>query len=215
MLNEIIEKVLQLHQEGDHFTEAELREFAAKGILERIDLALDVPDAEGAPGLDVRAEPELRRHRRVRRPRRATAGSTSRSPIYSGPAYRAGLQRGDIVMKVDGWDTADRALPGDDRAPQGPARHDDEGHDPPQGLEGDPRLRHRPRDDPDPDGAGRPAPRRHRLRRDRDVRRHRPPTSSRPRSPTSRRAARRRSSSTCAGTPADTCAPRRTSPASS
>src|SRR5262249_29790569 len=31
-------------------------------------------------------------------------------PIYSGPASRAGLQRGDLGMKVDGWDTAERAL---------------------------------------------------------------------------------------------------------
>jgi carboxyl-terminal processing protease len=108
-LDEVIEKIVHLHQEGDRFTEHELREFAAKGILERIDLhstyltpkELEDWTFELNPNYTgIGAFVNLDENGRI----------FITKPIYSGPAYRAGLQSGDVVMKVDGWDTADRAL---------------------------------------------------------------------------------------------------------
>jgi carboxyl-terminal processing protease len=108
-LDEIIADVIQLHQEGDRFTEAELREYAAKGILERVDLHSTYLTPKELQDWTFELNPQY-----------AGIGAFVNldengriyitKPIYSGPAYRAGLQRGDLVMKVDGWDTADRVL---------------------------------------------------------------------------------------------------------
>jgi C-terminal peptidase prc len=109
VLDEVIGLVLQAHQEGDRYTEAELREFAAKGILERID-----------PHSTYLTPKELQDWTFELNPNYTGIGAFVNlddngriyitRPIYSGPAYRAGLQSGDVVMKVDGWDTAERAL---------------------------------------------------------------------------------------------------------
>ncbi len=109
-LDEIIELVRIVHQDGDKFTDEELREYAAKGLLERldpfstyftpkevIDWNFDLNPNYAGIGSYVNLDENNRIY-------------ISR-PIYSGPAYRAGLQSGDKILKVDGWDTADRALP--------------------------------------------------------------------------------------------------------
>jgi carboxyl-terminal processing protease len=109
ILDEVVDKVRMYHQEGDKFTEEELREFASKGILERID-----------PHSAYLTPKELQDWTFELNPNYTGIGAFVNldengriyitKPIYSGPAYRAGLQRGDFVMKVDGWDTTDRAL---------------------------------------------------------------------------------------------------------
>lgn len=109
VMNEVIQLISKYHQEGDRFTEEELREFAAKGILERIDLHSTYLTPKELQDWTFELNPNytgigafvnLDDNGRIYITR----------PIYSGPAYRAGLQSGDFVMKVDGWDTADRAL---------------------------------------------------------------------------------------------------------
>ena len=106
-LNEIIRKIRLVHQDGDQFSEDELRAFAAKGMLEHLDpystyltpdeltnWNFDLNPQYGGIGAYVAMDENNRIY-------------LSR-PIYSGPAYRAGLVSGDKVLAVDGWDTADR-----------------------------------------------------------------------------------------------------------
>lgn len=108
VLNEIIRKIKIVHQDGDQFTEDELRDYAAKGMLERLDphstyltpaelseWTFDLNPNYGGIGAYVNMDENNRIY--IAR------------PIYSGPAYRAGLLSGDKIIAVDGWDTADRS----------------------------------------------------------------------------------------------------------
>jgi C-terminal peptidase prc len=108
-LDEIIELVKAVHNDGDKFNDDELREYAAKGLLERLDpfSTYFTPKELADWNFDLNpnyagigAYVNLDENNRIYISR----------PIYSGPAYRAGLQSGDKILKVDGWDTAERAL---------------------------------------------------------------------------------------------------------
>ena len=107
VLNEIIRKIRLVHQEGDQFSEDELRAFAAKGMLEHLDPYSTYLTPEELTNWNFDLNPQyggigayvaMDENNRIYLSR----------PIYSGPAYRAGLLSGDKVLAVDGWDTADR-----------------------------------------------------------------------------------------------------------
>lgn len=106
-LNELIRKIRAIHQDGDQFSEEELRTFAAKGMLERLDPHSTFLTAEELTNWNFDLNPQyggigayvnMDENNRIYLAR----------PIYSGPAYRAGLVSGDKVLAVDGWDTTDR-----------------------------------------------------------------------------------------------------------
>jgi len=107
VIEELIAKIQQHHLLGDQLTDAEGRErlitSAAKGML----MALDPHSTYFSSAEFERWIMDLKRHY-------AGIGAyvdtinqvfTITKPIYSGPAYGAGLMSGDQIHKVDGWDT--------------------------------------------------------------------------------------------------------------
>jgi len=107
VIEELIAKIQKHHLLGDQLTDADGREklitSAAKGML----MALDPHSTYFSSAEFGRWIMDLKRHY-------AGIGAyvdtinqsfTITKPIYSGPAFAAGLQSGDQIHKVDGWDT--------------------------------------------------------------------------------------------------------------
>lgn len=104
LLEEVKSMIRQLHQDGDTWTERELTEAAAAGLVAALDphssymrveeveeWEFDLNPTYGGIGAYVNLDDDKRIFI-VR-------------PIYSGPAYRHDLKSGDKILKVDGWDT--------------------------------------------------------------------------------------------------------------
>jgi carboxyl-terminal processing protease len=104
-LKEIITRVQLQHLQGDKLGNEFLMTAAAKGILDSLDrhssfftseefqrFFFDLNREYGGIGAFVNFD-------------RDEVFSIVR-PIYSGPAYRAGLRSGDKILEVDGWETA-------------------------------------------------------------------------------------------------------------
>lgn len=105
VLNEVIERVHRQHIRGREVKDAELLESAAKGMLLGLDphstyftsdefqkFFFDLNREYGGIGAFVNFDQD-------------NDFSIIR-PIYSGPAYDAGLLSGDKILEVDGWETA-------------------------------------------------------------------------------------------------------------
>ena len=105
MLAEILGKVQAGHIRGDKFSEEELLNAAAGGLLHYLDrhssfltseeyarFYFDLNREYGGIGAFVNFDQD-------------DIFSIVR-PIYSGPAYRAGLKSGDKLLEVDGWETS-------------------------------------------------------------------------------------------------------------
>jgi C-terminal peptidase prc len=109
LLEEVLEKVLDRHVQGKQFRTAEMREelieAACDGMLRRLDphsnfftqteherWNLDLQRDYGGIGAYVEQVGEEKVF-------------TITRPIYSGPAYEAGLRSRDQILKVDGWET--------------------------------------------------------------------------------------------------------------
>jgi C-terminal peptidase prc len=107
VLNEIIRKIRLVHQDGDQFSEDELRAFAAKGMLEHLDPYSTYLTPEELTNWNFDLNPQYGGIGAYVNMDENNILYISR-PIYSGPAYRAGLTSGDKVLAVDGWDTAGR-----------------------------------------------------------------------------------------------------------
>lgn len=107
---EILETILQMvqsdHMEGEKFDRAELIAAAADGLLKTVDpystfftgkeyseFWFDLNPEYGGIGAYVRTTDGI---------------FTIVRPIYSGPAFEAGLLSGDKVLSVDGWSTAEQ-----------------------------------------------------------------------------------------------------------
>ena len=103
-LEEIIRQVQRKHVRGDKMSREFLLESAAKGILRALDrhssfftsdeykkFFFDLNREYGGIGAFVNFDQD-------------EVFSIVR-PIYSGPAYRAGLRSGDKILEVDGWET--------------------------------------------------------------------------------------------------------------
>ena len=107
VLEELIERIQTHHLWGDDLTGTEGRErlvtAAAKGMLQ----ALDLHSTYFSSAEFERWILDLRRHYAGIGAYVETLNNvfTITRPIYSGPAYAAGLMSGDQVLKVDGWDT--------------------------------------------------------------------------------------------------------------
>ena len=109
LLDEVKAMVRELHQEGDKWTDREMMEAAAGGLLMALDphsaylpvdeleeWEFDLNPTYGGIGAYVNLD-DSRRIFIVR-------------PIYSGPAYKDDLKSGDKILKVDGWDTMGHEL---------------------------------------------------------------------------------------------------------
>ncbi len=107
LMKEVMFLVRKLHNDGDRWADAELEELAANGMLQGIDphsqflagkeledWTFDLDPNYGGIGAYVDMDETLN-----------PAQIFISKPIYSGPAYRHGLQSGDYILKVDGWDT--------------------------------------------------------------------------------------------------------------
>lgn len=109
VIEEVVSRIQDLHQTGDLVEREELILGAVRGMLEMldpystlltaddlIDWEFDLNPSYGGIGAYVNVN-EAKEIYIVR-------------PIYSGPAYRNDLQSGDVILKVDGWETRDAAL---------------------------------------------------------------------------------------------------------
>jgi len=110
VLEEVLLRIRNQHMEGEKYTDEELLDAAAGGMLRLLDphstffsgeeygaFMFDMTQAYGGIGAYVNTVDGV---------------FTIQRPIYSGPAYAAGLLTGDGILAVDGWSTADQ--PNDD-----------------------------------------------------------------------------------------------------
>ena len=120
VLAEIIKQVRDKHQDGNRFTDDELIEYAARGLLESLDPHSTFLTAKQMADWDFDLNPtyagigayvNLDDNKRIFIVR----------PIYSGPAYKKKLKSGDRILKVDGWRTQGHALPDITKRLKGPA----------------------------------------------------------------------------------------------
>lgn len=106
VLKEVIDQVKALHPQGLDVSDEFLLDHAAKGMLSALDRHTDYFTSEeyqrfffdlqrdyGGIGAFVNFDQE--------------DDFSIVRPIYSGPAYRAGLKTGDKILAIDGWETRD------------------------------------------------------------------------------------------------------------
>ncbi len=104
VLTELMRRIQAQHVRGESFTDEELLEFAAKGMMSGLDrhstffssdefqrFFFDLNREYGGIGAFVNFDQD--------------GDFSIVRPIYSGPAYGAGLRSGDKILAVDGWET--------------------------------------------------------------------------------------------------------------
>ncbi len=107
VLTELRTRIHGQHVRGREVTDRELIEYAAKGMLSGLDphstfftsdeyqrFFFDLDREYGGIGAFVNFDQD--------------GDFSIVRPIYSGPAYEAGLRSGDKILEVDGWETANR-----------------------------------------------------------------------------------------------------------
>jgi carboxyl-terminal processing protease len=105
VLTELRQRIRAQHIRGSSVTDAELVEYAAKGMLEGLDphstfftseeykrFFFDLNREYGGIGAFVNFDQD--------------GDFSIVRPIYSGPAYQIGLRSGDKILEVDGWETS-------------------------------------------------------------------------------------------------------------
>ncbi|MDP6849940.1 MAG: S41 family peptidase [Planctomycetota bacterium] len=108
VLEEVIRHVQMRHMEGERFSREELVAAAADGLLGRLDPHSDFLTGSDFGEFIFDMNPE---YGGIGAYVNVVEGIfTITRPIYSGPAYEAGLLTGDKIVEVDGWSTLDQPM---------------------------------------------------------------------------------------------------------
>ncbi|MDP7246524.1 MAG: S41 family peptidase [Planctomycetota bacterium] len=108
VLEEVIRHVQMRHMEGERFSREKLVAAAADGLLASLDPHSDFLSGEDFGEFIFDMNPEyggIGAYVNV-----VDGIFTITRPIYSGPAYEAGLLTGDKIVEVDGWSTLDQPM---------------------------------------------------------------------------------------------------------
>lgn len=105
-LADVLRMIEIQHMEGEKYTREELIEAAADGMFGRLDPYSDYLGSEEVADFKYEMDPQ---YGGIGAYVNTVNGIfTIVRPIYSGPAYRAGLLSDDKVLEVDGWSTAEQ-----------------------------------------------------------------------------------------------------------
>lgn len=105
-LEDVMRMAESAHMEGERFTREELLEAAADGMLRRLDPYSDFMTSDDVADFRFEMDPQyggIGAYVNI-----INGVFTIVRPMYSGPAYRAGLLSNDKVFEVDGWSTAEQ-----------------------------------------------------------------------------------------------------------
>lgn len=105
-LEDVLRMAEAAHMEGERFSREELLEAAADGMLRRLDPYSDYLSSADVAEFKYEMDPQyggIGAYVNI-----VNGVFTIIRPIYSGPAYRAGLLSDDKVFEVDGWSTAEQ-----------------------------------------------------------------------------------------------------------
>ncbi len=106
VLKETLDLILRYHMEGQHFSREELIDAAADGMLHRLDPHSTFLAGKDFKNFSFEMNPEYGGIGAYVQTRDGVFTITR--PIYSGPAYEAGLVSEDQVLSVDGWSTLEQ-----------------------------------------------------------------------------------------------------------
>jgi C-terminal peptidase prc len=105
-LEDVLRMAESAHMEGERFSREELLEAAADGMLRRLDPYSDFMSSADVQDFKFEMDPQyggIGAYVNI-----INGVFTIVRPMYSGPAYRAGLLSNDKVFEVDGWSTAEQ-----------------------------------------------------------------------------------------------------------
>ncbi|HMS15271.1 MAG TPA: S41 family peptidase [Planctomycetota bacterium] len=109
VLQEVLQRIHEIHQVGDQFEREELLTAAARGMLEALDPYSTLFSADDLTEWEFELDPSYGGIGAYVNTNEAKEIFIVR-PIYSGPAYKSELQSGDVILRVDGWDAIGRTL---------------------------------------------------------------------------------------------------------
>ncbi len=105
-LEDVMKMTEAAHMEAERFDREELLEAAADGMLRRLDPYSDFMSSADVADFKFEMDPQyggIGAYVNI-----INGVFTIIRPMYSGPAYRAGLLSNDKVFEVDGWSTAEQ-----------------------------------------------------------------------------------------------------------